>query len=153
MAEVRFYHLERRRLDDVLPRMAALALERGWRAVIRAGSEERVEQLAGLLWTYDDESFLPHGTKADGSGELQPLWLTAGDDNPNGADTVFFVDGARPSAIDGLRLAIVIFDGNDEAAVAAARADWKNLRAAGHAMSYWQQDESGKWQDRAGSAA
>ncbi|MBM3521175.1 MAG: DNA polymerase III subunit chi, partial [Alphaproteobacteria bacterium] len=83
MAEIRFYHLERRRLDDVLPRMATLALERGWRAVIRAGSEERVEQLTGLLWTYDDEAFLPHGSKADGFGELQPLWLTAGDDNPN----------------------------------------------------------------------
>lgn len=151
MAEIRFYHLERRRLDDVLPRMAALAVERGWRAIIRAGSEERVEQLTGLLWTYDDESFLPHGSKADGAGELQPLWLTAGDDNPNGADTVFFVDGARPAAVDGLRLAIVIFDGNDEAAVAAAREDWKSLRAAGHAMSYWQQDESGKWQDRAGA--
>lgn len=151
MAEIRFYHLEHRRLDDVLPRMAALALERGWRAIIRAASEERVEQLAGLLWTYDDESFLPHGSKADGSGELQPLWLTAGADNPNGADTVFFVDGTRPAAIEDLRLVIVIFDGNDEAAVAAAREDWKTLRAAGHAMSYWQQDEGGKWQDRAGN--
>lgn len=151
MAEIRFYHLDRRRLDDVLPRMAALALERGWRAVIRASSEERVEQLTGLLWTYDDEAFLPHGSKADGFGELQPLWLTAGDDNPNGADVVFFVDGARPAVVDGLRLAIVIFDGNDEAAVEAAREDWKTLRQAGHAMSYWQQDESGKWQDRAGA--
>ncbi|MBI2719613.1 MAG: DNA polymerase III subunit chi [Rhizobiales bacterium] len=150
MTEVRFYHLERRPLDSVLPRMLQVTLERGGRAVVVTGSEERAEQLAGLLWTFDDEAFLPHGTRADGAPDLQPIWLTAVDENPNGATAKFYVDGARPGSSDGLDRQVVIFDGNDEAAVAAARDDWKRLKAtAGAEMSYWQQDETGRWVNRA----
>ena len=150
MTEVRFYHLERRPLDSVLPRMLQVTLERGGRAVVVTGSEERAEQLAGLLWTFDDEVFLPHGTKADGMPDLQPIWLTSVDENPNGATAKFYVDGARPGAADGLDRLVVIFDGNDEQAVAAARDDWKRLKAEAKAeMSYWQQDEAGRWLNRA----
>lgn len=152
MAPVFFYHLERRSLEDVLPRMLATSLERGWRVVVKAGSEERSEALAAHLWTFDDESFLPHGTKNDVHPEQQPIWLTALDDNPNGANVRFFVDGAAIGEVDGLTRAVVIFDGNDPQAVEQARTDWKRLKAGGNEVSYWQQDESGRWQNRAGSA-
>ena len=149
MTEVRFYHLERQPLDKVLPRMLQMGLERGWRAVVQAGSEERVEALSSLLWTFDDEAFLPHGSKADGAAELQPVWLTASDENPNSAVVKFFVDGARPRDIAGLVRAVIIFDGGDEAAVASAREDWKRFKSEGCEVSYWQQDGEGRWQDRA----
>lgn len=149
MTEVYFYHLERQPLDRVLPKMLATGLERGWRAVVQAGSEERVEALSALLWTQSDDSFLPHGSRADGFAELQPVWLTAEADNPNNANVRFFVDGAAAAAIDGLTRAVVIFDGADEAAVARARDDWKRFKGEGHAVSYWQQDEAGRWRNRA----
>ncbi len=149
LTEVRFYHLERQPLDKILPRMLQTGLERGWRAVVQASSDERVESLSNLLWTFEDNSFLPHGTKADGLATLQPIWLTAVDENPNGAQVRFYVDGASVADIAGLMRAVVIFDGNDEAAVTLAREDWKRFKSDGCQVSYWQQDGEGRWLDRA----
>lgn len=149
MTEVRFYHLERQPLDKVLQRMLQTGLERGWRAVVQAGSDERVESLSNMLWSFDDSAFLPHGTKADGFAAIQPVWLTAADENPNTAQVRFYVDGASPSDLTGLMRAVVIFDGNDEAAVALAREDWKRFKAQGCEVSYWQQDGEGRWMNLA----
>ena len=93
MTEVLFYHLERRPLEQVLPQLLEKTLERGWRAVVQTGSEERAEALSQSLWTYRDEAFLPHGSAADGHEEMQPVFLTPEDVNPNGAQIRFFVDG------------------------------------------------------------
>lgn len=151
MTEVLFYHLERQPLAHVLPRLLKATLERGWKAVVQTGSEERAEALSTLLWTFEDEAFLPHGTRNDGFGSLQPIWLTAGGDAPNGASVRFFVDGTRAEDVTGLERAVILFDGADAEAVQAARDDWKKFRAQGHAISYWQQDEQGRWQNRAAS--
>ena len=149
MTLVFFYHLERQPLDAVLPKLLATSLERGWRVVVQAASEERAEALASQLWGFEDESFLPHGTKTDGFADLQPIWLTALDENPNNANIRFYVDGAEVGDIGGLTRAVIMFDGNDARAVEAARAGWKRFKAAGHEVSYWQQDEQGRWQNRA----
>jgi DNA polymerase-3 subunit chi len=151
MTPVFFYHLERQPLEAVLPRLLSISLERGWRVVVQAGSDERSEAIAAHLWSHDEDSFLPHGTKADGFPDLQPIWITATEENPNNANVRFFVDGAEPSAIEGLTRAVILFDGNDPDAIEAARAGWKRFKAAGHEVSYWQQDEQGRWQNRAGS--
>lgn len=149
MTEVLFYHLERQTLEAVLPRLLEKTLERGWRAVVQAASEERVEALSSILWSYHEESFLPHGTPADGNGDMQPVWLTAGSDTPNAATVRFFVDGAAPAGLEALERAVYLFDGRDEAAVAEARERWKAIKADGHAATYWQQDEAGRWVNRA----
>ena len=94
MAELLFYHLERQPLESALPGLLQRSLERGWRVVVKVGSEERLEALNAHLWSFDDASFLPHGAAADGHAEAQPIWLTTGDDNPNGA-TVRFLRGRR----------------------------------------------------------
>jgi DNA polymerase-3 subunit chi len=147
---VHFYHLEQTGLEAVLPRLVQASLGRAWRVVIQAGSEERAEALAAHLWSFDEESFIPHGTRVDGMPDLTPVWLTATDENPNGAKVRFCVDGAPVGAMDGLERVVIIFEGRDEAAVEAARSAWKRYRAEGHAVSYWQQDEQGRWQNRAG---
>ena len=147
--EVYFYHLERRSLDDVLPTLLELSLKRGWRAAVQAASEERVEAIDTLLWTYRQESFLPHGTARDGRASLHPIYLTAGDDNPNEAHVRFLVDGAiLADASPYVRVAYV-FDGRDQDAVASARAAWREAKARGDAVSYWQQDADGRWQQKA----
>jgi DNA polymerase-3 subunit chi len=151
MTSVSFYHLQRQPLEAVLPRILTMSLERGWRVVVQAGSEERAEALAAQLWSYDEESFLPHGTKVDGFPDLQPIWITAEDDNPNNANVRMFVDGAKVGNIDELTRAVILFDGNDQQAVENARSQWKEFRNAGHEVIYWQQDEQGRWQNRAGS--
>ncbi len=113
-----------------------------------AGSPERVEALAAWLWTYDERSFLPHGTARDGMAERQPIWLTAADENPNDAAALFLTDGATSALVDRFELCVELFDGNDPAAVAAARTRWTTYLAAGHALTYYQQDEAGRWQKK-----
>ncbi len=147
--EIYFYHLEQRSLDDVLPNLLERSLERGWRAAVQAASEERIEALNTLLWTYREESFLPHGTARDAAPEAHPIYLTTGEENPNGARVRFLVDGAALADVSGYDRIVFIFDGRDDDAVAKARANWQAARARGHAVSYWQQDEAGRWQKKA----
>jgi DNA polymerase III subunit chi len=147
--EIYFYHLDQRSLEEVLPTLLERSLERGWRAAVQAASEERVEALNTLLWTYREESFLPHGTARDGAPEAQPIYLTASDDNPNGARVRFLVDGAALADASPYTRVVFIFDGRDAAAVAKARIDWQEAKVRGHAVSYWQQDEGGRWQKKA----
>lgn len=95
MPEIAFYHHTRRGVDDTLPTLLEKSLARGWRVVVQATNEQRLQRLDAHLWSYRPESFLPHGTKADAASEKQPIYLTCDNDNPNGADIRFFVDGAR----------------------------------------------------------
>jgi DNA polymerase-3 subunit chi len=149
MTEVLFYHLEHRPLERVLPTLVEKTLERGWRAVVQAGSEERVEALDTLLWTFREESFLPHGTRRDGNPALQPVFLTTGEDNPNGATVRFLVDGAQATDLAAYARVVFLFDGRDESAVDHARAQWKQVKQAGCEATYWQQSPEGRWEKKA----
>ena len=149
VTEVYFYHLERRTLEDVLPTLLERSLERGWRAAVQAASEERVEALDTLLWTYREESFLAHGTARDGRAEAQPIYLTSGGDNPNGAQVRFLVDGALLDDASPYARVVYLFDGRDDSAVARARAEWEKAKTQGSSVSYLQQDEQGRWQQKA----
>jgi DNA polymerase-3 subunit chi len=145
-AEVLFYHLERATLERVLPSLLERTLERGWRAVVQSGSTERLEALDLTLWTYADASFLPHGTARDGDPARQPIYLTTGEETPNGAGVRFLVDGAEMTNFTDFVRIVCIFDGNDSEATAKARSQWKVAKAAGCAATYWRQSESGRWE-------
>ena len=148
-ADVLFYHLERQPLERILPSLLEKTLERGWRAVVQAGSQERLDALDQALWTYSEESFLPHGTAKAGLPADQPVFLTTGPETPNGAGVRFLVDGAAPETFLGLERIVFMFDGNDREAVAGARSHWTAAKAAGCAVTYWQQNESGHWEKKA----
>jgi len=146
VTEVLFYHLERQPLERVLPQLIGKTLDRGWRAVIQAGSEERVEALSAALWVTGEESFLPHGTARDGSADLQPVWITESDDNPNAANVRFLVDGARAGNVTVFERVVFLFDGRDAEAVQNARDAWKDFLREGHTVTYWREDAQGRWQ-------
>jgi DNA polymerase III subunit chi len=147
MADIGFYHLLTTPLDRALPRLLERAFAQGYRIVVRAASADRVEHLNSVLWTYDDSSFLPHGAPRDGNAASQPIWLTDGDDNPNGATMLVLVDGAEPGDPAPYARVADLFDGNDADAVEAARARWRRAKAAGHSLTYWQQTGAG-WQKK-----
>ncbi|MEZ5855064.1 MAG: DNA polymerase III subunit chi [Hyphomicrobiaceae bacterium] len=149
VTEVLFYHLERHPLERVLPGLLERTLDRGWRAIVQAGSPERLAALDSHLWTYRDESFLPHGTVKDGPPALQPILLTLEEDNPNDAGVRFLVDGATLQQFAGYIRVVVIFDGADRTAVQSAREMWTTARGQGCTATYWQQTESGGWDKRA----
>jgi DNA polymerase III subunit chi len=147
LAQVGFYHLLSMPLERALPRLLERAREQGYLIVVRAGSAERVAQLDAALWTYDEASFLAHGSARDGNALAQPIWLTVGDDNPNEATMLVLVDGIEAADLSSFTRCADIFDGNDESAVEAARERWRRVREAGHELTYWQQTSSG-WERR-----
>ena len=149
MTEVLFYHLQDQPLERVLPSLLERSLARGWRVVVQTSSDERVDALDAHLWTYRDDGFLPHATRKDGGPEGQPIWLTTEDDNPNRANVRFLADGAEAADVAAYQRVVMLFDGTDPDAVAAARDSWKKMKADGHEATYWQQSERGRWEKKA----
>lgn len=146
--EVWFYHLERTGLDQALPELLEKTLQRGWRAIVRSPIPERLEHLDGWLWSYRDDSFLPHALAEEPDAERQPILITAGTENPNRADALFLVDGAEAGDLEGYQRCVVLFDGADDAELKRARAQWSRLKATGLPVSYWKQQARG-WEKQA----
>ena len=147
MTEVLFYHLQNMTLESVLPPLLEKSLERGWRVVVQSTSEERADALDAHLWTYRDDSFLPHATWRVADAADQPIILAIEEGNPNRAQVRFLVDSAAvPADADGYERMVLVFNGDDADALAAARAAWTDCKARGFTAAYWQTDERGRWQ-------
>lgn len=150
MTDIGFYHLTRSTLEQALPRLLEKAHASGARTVVMTGSEERTKALDTILWTYDQNAFLPHGTARDGNPREQPIWITHEDENPNGADILVLTDGAVSGRVADFARCLEMFDGNDDDAVSKARERWKAYSTAGHSLTYWQQSPAGRWEEKAG---
>jgi DNA polymerase-3 subunit chi len=146
MTELLFYHLQGQTPEQVLPSLLQRSLERGWRVVVQASSDDRVDALDAHLWTWRDDAFLPHGSWREPDAAEHPIVLTVNEENPNGATVRFLIDGAAMPAEPGAyeRL-VLLFDGDDPDAVEAARKRWTEAKAAGIEATYWQVDDSGRW--------
>lgn len=150
MTDVLFYHLQHQPVEAVLPGLLLRSLERGWRVAVEAGDEQRMAALDDHLWTFSDDSFLPHGSAREPDIAGQPVALLCDGGNPNNATVRFLVYGARaPDDISGWLRIVLMFDGGDEVALAAAREDWRKMKAAGADATYWQQNDVGKWEKKA----
>ena len=150
MTEVLFYQLQRQPIERVLPPLLERSLERGWRVVVQMASDERIEALDAHLWTYKEDGFLAHGTYRESEADAQPVLLTVHDHNPNAANVRFLIDGAPvPADASAYQRIVLLFDGEDEEALAAARTRWSEAKAQGFEVTYWQADENGRWEKKA----
>ena len=150
MTEILFYHLQRQPIERVLPAMLEKSLERGWRVILQASSDERVDALDAHLWTYRDDGFLAHGTYRENEAAMQPVLLTVHDHNPNSATVRFLIDGVGvPADAASYQRIVLMFDGEDDEAVAAARVHWTAAKVQGFEATYWQADENGRWTKKA----
>jgi DNA polymerase-3 subunit chi len=146
MTELLFYHLQGQKLEGVLTPLLEKSLERGWKAIVQGGSPERIEALDAHLWTYRDDGFLPHGTWREPDAAAQPVLLTVNEDKPNGSSVRFLIDGAAvPPDAESYARIVLVFNGDDEDAVAAARGAWSEAKAKGFEATYWQPDAAGRW--------
>jgi DNA polymerase-3 subunit chi len=148
VTEVGFYHLTRTSSAEALPQLLGRTLAAGQRAVVLCTDQDRLALLDDALWQCSDPDWLPHGTAADGDPALQPIWLTTEDAAPNGARFLFLIDGARTTRLAAFDRVFDLFAGKDAVAVAAARERWAAAKAAGHALTYWQQEARG-WEKKA----
>ncbi len=149
MAEVLFYHLTESTLEEALPGLLERSVDRGWRVVVQTGTEERRDALDQHLWIYRDDGFLAHATDREPHPAEQPILLTTGEMNPNTAQIRFLVDGANPPDLSGYDRAVFLFDGHDAGQVESARGHWKDMKGAGHTVTYWQQTADRRWERKA----
>lgn len=151
MTRIDFYHLQKSTVEEALPKILEKDFASGKKILIKVGTEDRVEFLNTALWGYDEQSFLPHGSKKDGNAEMQPIWLTSGEDNPNNAVLLFLTDGASVNIknLGAFERVLNLFDGNSEESLSQARAFWKEVKAEGMECFYWQQDDNGAWKQKA----
>lgn len=152
MARIDFYHLQKWPLERALPELLERVVARGMRAVVTVGSPERAKDIDALLWTYAEDSWLPHASAGTGAPEIQPVWITDQAENPNNADVLVIADGVELLDPANFARCLDIFDGAVGDDVDAARRRWARLRDAGHDLSYWQQDANGRWTQKANSA-
>jgi DNA polymerase-3 subunit chi len=143
MTETWFYHLERSALEPVLVDLLERTLKRGWRAVVRSPDPQRIGQLDDQLWTYRDDSFLPHGRADEPLAERQPILLSTAEAAPNGAQALFLIDGAELGTLAGYERRLYLFDGRDEAQLTLARERWREAKGSEASVSYWRQTERG----------
>lgn len=150
MTDILFYHLQRQPLEAVLPLLLRKTLEKKWRCIVESPSSERLKALDDHLWTFADDSFLPHGQAEAPDSELQPILLTTDQSNSNQANIRFLIEGASlPDNINTYERLIVLFDGNDSEALGLARQQWKQVKDLGLAATYWQQNDSSQWEKKA----
>lgn len=149
MTDVLFYHLTETKLEDALPALLEKCLERGWKVGIEMRDPDRLEKLDQHLWTYREDSFLPHGSDAAEMAEAQPVLLSVSSANGNAATVRFYIDGAVPELPLPYERVVFVFDGHDQGELETARGEWKRLKAEGHALTYWQQNNQGRWEKKA----
>ncbi|MDV7340197.1 DNA polymerase III subunit chi [Terasakiella sp. A23] len=149
MSDIAFYHLTKFSLEQALPKLLEKTLQVGKRALVQVGSPEKAESLTNDLWTYQADSWLPHGSAKDGNPDKQPIWITPTADNENGASFLFLTDGMENPGLADFERCFVVFDGRFDNAVQKARQQWKVFKDAGHDLTYWQQTDTGGWEKKA----
>lgn len=150
MGAAYFYHLTQRPLVETLRMLLGKSLENGWTVAVRGAHSAQLEALDVALWGGAADSFLPHGMAGGPQDADQPVLLTTQMQAANQPRCVMAVGGAEVEATEvaALERVCILFDGDDEAALARAREQWKTLTAAGASAQYWS-EESGRWEKKA----
>lgn len=144
--DILFYHLTQSTLKDILPTLVERALARFGKVTIQCVSKEQRDSIDMHLWVYADESFIGHGTECDQYANLQPVFLTIGQENPNDSKIRFLTEGAVCSNIDSYQRLVVLFDARNDEQLNFARAQWKKYKMENHNLTYWQQTEDLRWE-------
>jgi len=145
MTDINFYHLTVFPLEKALPKLVEKVLSSGARAVVLTDSKASMKEIDHMLWSYQDDSFLPHGTMDDPFPTEQPVYITIANDNPGNASFLVTTYGAESSDIAAYERCLDLFNGNDDKELQQARKRWKQYKDSGHMVSYFKQNSSGGW--------
>ena len=161
MTPIAFYHTAGETpasLDAVLPALLEKALKGGNRVLLIAPTPARQQRLDEALWSYAESAFLPHGKPDDAPPAAQPVLLVTAEDDftryltdkdtPRIPVLLAGAESALPSLTAAPIARILYLFTASTADVERGRSLFKQLKTAGHAMSYHQQTPSG-WEKKA----
>jgi DNA polymerase-3 subunit chi len=131
--------------DKALPILLGKALASGKNIKVKTTTADNLSHLDELLWTVPAQSFLPHGTAADGHSAQQPIFLSLDDEIPNDAKILFVAHGATIHDAARFDLVCIVMENNDPDIIASYRALWSQFKKDNHSVTYWQQSDDGSW--------
>ncbi len=146
-----FYHMEQAKLEAVLPDILEKILANRATALVKIGAcledapAAEMHRLDTFLWTYKQNSFLPHGRDDEPLADEHPILLTHSAKTAMGRDMVVLIGGAEIDDLDEAKRCITILDGHNTDDKAVARARWQAVKTTGNEAIYWKQDERGRW--------
>ena len=139
-----FYHLEASTVEGVLPELLEKTRKKGWKALVKL-PEAQLKEMDDYLWTYRDDSFLPHGRDDEPMVDQQPVTLSASATTAQGYQALFLLGGSDVEDMNGVERCMVMINGRSETDVAHERKRWNALKEAGSNLSYYQQNDRGRW--------
>ncbi|WP_026940809.1 DNA polymerase III subunit chi [Hellea balneolensis] len=143
-----FYHLEASTVEGVLPGLLEKTRQKGWKALVKLPVEQ-LKEMDDYLWTYKDDSFLPHGRDDEPMSEQQPITLSSSAVTASGRQAVFLLGGTDLDDMSGVERCIVMINGRSQDDVLQERKRWRALKEAGATLSYYQQNDRGSWEKKA----
>ena len=152
LTEIVIYEFANTEPMKALPALVQKCLEQKWKVVIQCESEQIRDDLNSFLWLFEKNSFLPHGTEADGFSNKQPIFLTCINENPNSANAkIAFgkVDTGEIDSISEFDRYMVVVDSKDKETVKVAGEFFQKLSKSGYQAKYQKQNSNGGWSERA----
>ncbi len=138
MTRIDFYVLARSARGDRLGltcRIAERAFGDGRRLLIHCPDQPLARQLDQRLWTYRDDSFLPHGLVGETNPALTPILISA-DGEPAGEDQVLINLGAEVPEFFGRFERLCEPLDQDPVVLQSGRARWKYYQDCGYDLKH-----------------
>ena len=116
------------------------------RIVIFCTDQETAEVVDDFIWSYRDDSFIPHSIKKHRETSLDPILVTTDLDGSYEHNVLLALNGVLIKEKDWQRFAKVyyFFDDQDSREKENARAMWKSFSSLAVNCKYWI-NEKNKW--------
>lgn len=140
MTRIDFYSLEPDSSGDRFL-LACRLLERirtsGLRAVVLCPDRDQARHLDRLLWTFRDDSFLPHGLIGAVDPELTPILISSDGEPASETPVLLNLSNEVPAALDRFERLCEAID-NDAGVRSAGRERFREYRAKGYPLNHHQ---------------
>ena len=145
MTEIFFYKLKNTSIDLFLISLIEKSISKNWNSLVLLDNTERMEEINDLLWTFNDTSFIPHGSQSDLSPDKQNVYLTCNEENLNNSNIIFSIDGIIINEPDNWNRCIYIFNEQNLKVTDELESYKREIKDFGYTLKSFEQDNNGKW--------
>ena len=145
MTEIFFYKLKNTSIDLFLISLIEKSISKNWNSLVLLDNTERMEEINDLLWTFNDTSFIPHGSQSDLSPDKQNVYLTCNEENLNNSNIIFSIDGIIINEPGNWNRCIYIFNEQNLKVTDELESYKREIKDFGYTLKSFEQDNNGKW--------
>ena len=147
MTQIIFYSTAPFQVEKTLFTLLEKSLEKGNKSLLLFKDKEKCLSINEQLWTYKQNSFLPHISEDDQIYDNidVPVYLSTKNENPFKAELLFSIDGFLPDNIDHFERVIIIIDVNDELLNEKYKNYYLDINKNFEDIVFYKSDDNGKW--------